>query len=59
MFGKYLLDENVTKRGEIVFISEKYLVEIITGVKIAKDNSLMSFKRLFDTEIHGFDYLGH
>jgi hypothetical protein len=41
----------MTKRGEFVFISEKYLVEIITGVKLAKDDSLMSFKRLFDSEV--------
>ena len=39
------------KSCEIIFISEKYLVEIITGVKILKDNSIMSFKRLFDNEV--------
>ena len=48
-FTKYLIDENATQTEEIVFVSEKYLVEIITEVKIDKNRSLMSFKRLFDT----------
>ena len=43
--------EEALKDCEIIFISEKYLVEIITGVKILKDNSIMSFKRLFDNEV--------
>ena len=57
VFDKFLLEENVTQTEEIVFVSEKYLVEIITGVKIDKDKSLMSFKRLFDTKVIVFNNL--
>ena len=51
-FGKYVMDENEIENSETVFVSEKYLVEIISGFKLMNDQSILSFKRMFDYQVY-------
>ena len=43
--------ENDVPKYDINFIGEKYLIEIISGVKVLKDSSYLSFKNLFDYQV--------
>ena len=40
------------KNWSTVFVSEKYLLEIISGLKLMNDQSILSFKRLFDYQVN-------
>ena len=59
ILGKYVIDEDVMKNWTTVFVSEKFLVEIISGFKLMNDQSILSFKRLFDYQVDIIYILQH
>ena len=52
VFDKYVIDEDKMKNWTTVFVSEKYLLEIISGLKLLNDQSILSFKRMFDYQVY-------
>ena len=47
--------ESTFKNFDYIFISELYLNEIISGMKMITDMSLFSFMKLFDSQVKLID----